>query len=32
MIECGGGGVVTWREGIDVCGRSNGMYYLVSQW
>jgi SAM-dependent methyltransferase len=32
MIEEGGGRVVTSREGIDVCGRSNGMYYLVSEW
>jgi len=32
MIEGGGGEVVSWKPGIDVCGRGNSMYYLVSQW
>lgn len=32
MIEAGGGKFVTWRPGIDVCGKNNFMYYVVSQW
>lgn len=32
MIEQRGGKFLTWRPGIDVCGKSNDMYYVVSQW
>ena len=32
MIEAGGGEFVAWQQPVDVCGRGNPMYYLVSQW
>lgn len=32
MIEVGGGKFVTWKPGVDICGKSNIMYYVVSQW
>ncbi len=31
-IEQGGGRLITSLPGIDVCGESNSMYYVVSQW
>ena len=31
-IEEGGGRLVTSRPGINICGDSNSMYYVVSQW
>jgi methylase of polypeptide subunit release factors len=32
MIDGGGGAFVTERQGVDVTGKPNGMYYVVSRW
>ncbi|MGB7329058.1 MAG: methyltransferase, partial [Rubripirellula sp.] len=32
MIVAGGGEVVSYTQSVDVCGRGNPMYYLVSKW